>query len=380
MAVVEVLTAKLEADTRNFTGRMNDAAATSDKMQRFTTRLERSFRGLAFAAGGVPGPLGNVAFALTQVFTKTGPLLAITGIFAGIAVGIQRAQKQAEEFEAALARIHAREERERKAIQAAGALGTPTTTPLQQLERLREALRVEQEGLAAMAGAVPRQLGGAPTDLERATLQRIKDLQAAINELAKNEAKWRREITESAFETWRADQRRFAALKEVDVALQRMKEREATLAKSRTGFAEGMDKELQGLDKALLGIAEKGRHSTLMEDLRRLGESAGKQFAIALITGIESMQDLMRSVLIQFLSIGLDEFFGQIFSSVVGGGGSNKAVSGEGPGRLVGPASFALQMPNALAAPTTPFAIARDAQWQSLLRSSLIVARTDGFR
>jgi hypothetical protein len=381
-----------------------------------TARLERAFRVLAFSAGSIPGPLGNVAFALTQLVAKTGPLIAITAIFAGIAVGIQLAKKELQEMIDIAENARKRVQRELDAIAKAGAGSDPRL-----LSNLRAALAAQVALVAQFEASVPRQLGGAVSPDEKAALNRINALNAAILELTHTVTE---DSTQALTESRYAFEHVADAGGDVEKAIQRMRLQYKGVPADVAASIAAHDAETRSLQAAteadrkllaqfqadrnqvnqelkrlqLRGLVDpktlkqvipeqdvldlrrqlEGWRDPLSEELRALGMSLGKQFILGMVTGIQSMQDFIKSAVIQILSFGVDQLIGGIFGS----GGAGDLVKGKGSAPqspAIGPASFSMNV-GGLPAPTNPFAVMRDAEWLRALTGSLIQARANGFR
>lgn len=424
--VAEQIVVKLTADAAQFQAGMGRASQTTQRLgqavgaaQPHVGRLERAMHGLAFTAIGIPGPLGNVAFALTQIITKTGPLLAVLGIFTGIAVGINRAKKETEEFAAILETARKRIERERQAI---GKLGASADSHA--LRTLRESLRSERALLTS--GPLGLGPGGASPAAAQANIaavtQRTQDLQAAITQLTTAlrrdlneslaEARYRFEhvrdseasvahhlrVMKNEAEGWsRSAAAQNATIQEqIDLltilaevdrhAAGELKRSQQRILATGPGGLRGMDpRRLKPViaDQDVIDLRRQleGVRSPLEEAMARLGQSAGKQLILGMVTGIQSMQDILKSIVVQLIGTLLDDAFGGFFGHLFGGGGPSKGIGGlQKSGAKIAPASFSLNVPAGLSAPTTPFAVMRDAEWQKLLRGSLLVAHTDGFR
>jgi hypothetical protein len=387
MALIETLTAKLEADTRQFTAGMTQATQTVQKVEGsfagFTTSgtnatkathlLRGAMNQLAFQATGVSGPIGKLSQALLQFGGGTGIVIGVTaaiGLLAAAYQGLTRDTRETEEAQKDLI----------KQLQGVGIHAQLTAARIE-LSRLQTKSQAGQTPGEVFSNFLSDMTGGLLGTSRTEQQQRIqRDIASQLNVIAglsQDVSQWQKKISDDAYETWRSETRRVAALKEGLEVMLRIKAAQETpgFTKNRTGFE--VFKTLEGKDIAFKGAEE----DQFLEALRRLGESAGKQFALSLITGIQSMQDLLKSVLLQFLSIGLDQVFGEIFHGFFGGGspgGGTATLSKDVTG--MGKASFALQTGGGLPAPTTPFAVMRDADWQRYLTGSLLVARSNGFR
>jgi len=438
MAVVETITARLEADTRQFEQNMARAGGTVDRLQtgtggqtglvgaeRHSRRLERSFRALAFSAAGIPGPLGNVVFALTQLVTKTGPLLAITGIFAGIAIGVARANKELKEMVDLLEKARSRVQREWDVINKKGGgtdprdLGSLRTELARQIARITE---VQNQINAMAAGPERAALREQFKDIARtiavlngAILQLTETLRGESNQ-ALVEARYRFEHVGDAAEDvevavarmrlgFQGMPKDIAAAKvatdAMTASLNAQTEADRKLLESMQMRRNEINDQLRTLqlrglvdpktikevipDQAVLDLRRQveGWRDPLEEELRQLGTSLGKQFILGIITGMQSMEEFIKSAVIQILSFGVDQLLSGLFSGNRSSGGGIFGVDtpsiGGASGSVIGPASFSLSV-GTLPAPTNPFALMRDAEWLRALTGSLIQARANGFR
>jgi hypothetical protein len=116
-------------------------------------------------------------------------------------------------------------------------------------------------------------------------------------------------------------------------------------------------------------IKEAGDH--MSQQMDRAGYAAMRALIDGMLRGKLDLQDILISLLSDFLSIGL----GSLFGGILGGGGLGKAGGKGGIGAMP-KFSMNVQVPAA----GNPIAFARDAQWQAALRESILVANRSGFR
>lgn len=374
--VAEQIVVKLTADAAQFQSGMTLASQTTGKLGHAVNTLKSGMVGLALQATGTAGPVGKLSQGLLLF---AGGSTLILGVAAGIgALSLV--------YQALTADTRATEQAQKDLIKTLQGMGTHAKLIAAQIELGRlQGLQGKPETLGQvgqrfLSDLTAGRLGAGATEQREAVQRAIAAQLTIISGLTQEVAKWEKGIADAGLDAARQEANRVESLKEGLGVLQRMKAvaESPGFTKTRTGLE--VFKTLETKD-----IAFKGGQSELEEALHRLGLSAGKQFALGMISGIQSMQDVMKSIIIQFLSLGLDALFGG-FGGLFGGafssgGGSSKSLSGLGKANAqIAPASFSLDVPMGLSAPTTPFAVMRDAEWQKLLRGSLIVAQTAGFR
>lgn len=293
--------------------------------------------------------------------------------------------------------------------------------------RILHAARVDLvAAIAQFESSVHRQLGGKVSPEELAALKRLNDVNAAILQLTANlkgdslqalrEARFRlRHVGDSAEEVADAiarlrlvHQGYTADVAASIVANLRLADTLNTLAEveRRLGSPEA---QLQASQRRIMEMSGRVRlrgadpfqiepevHTQAGLDLRRelegtlgddkfqerlkqLGVSLGRQLMFGLMEGVQSMQDILRSLFMAVLDFGIGSLLGSLFK--LGGGGVGKLaevtkVSPQVAGAGITPA--VMQLP--AMQPATSFFVARDPAFQQVYREAALVAASQGFR
>lgn len=393
MAIAETIVVRLESDTRTFTNGMANSVQTTQRFSKATNTLKQGLVGLALQATGTAGPLGKLSQALLLFAGGSALVLGVAAGIGAIALvyrDLTRDTRQAEQAQKDL-------------IQQLQSVGIHAQLTAARIELGKLQAERDKGSFGTALGGIAREgpISGAQNALAARREEFNRRIATQLNIIARltqESSKWQQEWTDAVIEGNLAWENFVAKLQAAElrtlrlaVAQQGLKRLDRVQLRGVPGpqgqgaeVAPGFDPtaELDRLQRDFDSLTRGEWAANLNESLRQLGESAGKQFALALIDGIQSMQDLMKSVLLQFLSIGLDAVFGGFgralgLSPSVGGGGGDVPGQSSAP---IGPASFSLNVAGGLSAPTTIFAMQRDAEWQRVLRGSLLVARSDGFR
>jgi hypothetical protein len=386
---LERITATLTADASQFVNGMQQAkralgsvGTASAQTNRAMGVLKNGMVGLAAQATGTTGPVAKLAQGLLMFGGGSGAVLGVAAGLGAIAIAYQELTRDAREAAkanndllVALGKIsaHGRFSAER-----------------QKLETLQEQLGIAEAGT---------HIGGADFDRVIVDTKEVARLKGLIQKQTEAVAFWEREASREvvhqlgvigmvAFQ----EERRVAALKDGLAVMVRMKEVEQDFAqagKSFLGWESGIKKELSVAGLKGEAFAEQLEKVKLKEffppddELQQLGMSVGRQLAMGLMEGFQNMQDVMRSIFSAVLSFALGRIFGAIIGGAVGGPAGAVAggvAGGKFSGSVIAPASFSLNVTGGLSPAATPFAAARDAEWQRFLRESFIVATDAGFR
>lgn len=395
--VSDTIVARLEADTADFTRGFQQAGQTSRRLEGSLGFLQRStadttkathlMRGalsnLAIQATGVPGPIGHIAQALLQLGGGATAVITVAAAIGTLALA----------YRALTADSRDNEKAQEDLIHALEGVGVHAKLTAARMEEAKAhaAIATAEEG---GGGFFQRILDVFRTEGEIET-RRQKALSASaiaethVLQAVQEVAKWEKDVADAAERERLARERSVAALeKQLHNTKILKQDWENILAKAeRFAMSDAKFRSIEAFRGAREGKGDEAgskevieatfKPSAFLKELERFGVSAGKQFALALITGIQSMQDVMKSVLLQFLSVGLDEIFGNLFHGLFSGG---PKIGSKDTGNLIKSASFSLNPSGGMPAPTTPFAVMRDAEWIRFLTGSLVVARSNGFR
>jgi hypothetical protein len=400
---VETIIARLESDTQQFQQGFSQAAQQSGQLDRALrtvtgastvsthamTTLRRGLVGLAMTATQTSGPVGQLSQALLLFGGGGALVLGVAAGIAALALAYRAFTKDTRENTKA-------QEELIKQLQGVGVHAKLTAAQIELAALRAKALQPQTVGEVASQFLSDMTGGRLGTSRDEQKQQIQRDIAASLIKIAaltREVAKWEKGIADDAERTRREHEKSLEALKKmvtnakmfkdaIETAVDKVAEL-ATGAKQRAVEAFRLDfVDRTGKTATTKQLIEASfEPSEMQKALHDLGLSAGKQFALGIIEGIESMQDLLKSILIQFLSLGLDALFGRLFGpakATFSSGGSGKGFKGFEPS-IVSPASFSLNL-GTLPAPTTPFAVMRDADWLRYLTGSLIQARARGFR
>jgi hypothetical protein len=120
------------------------------------------------------------------------------------------------------------------------------------------------------------------------------------------------------------------------------------------------------------------------EQIRDWGIRAGQQFVRSFAEGMFKMEDFLKMLFVELLDIITGTLFGKLFGKFGGGltgGAQGKGVAdiGKVSGQVV-PANLGLSMNMGGLQPLTVFAISRDPGFQQVIRESILVAASQGFK
>jgi len=341
--------------------------------------MERGLVGLASTAAMVPGPIGHIGVAMAGLGLSMGALLAITAILAGAALLFK---KLGDAAQLAADNVVAAGDRMRKNLASfvgaheTGAEGTFGLALLRRrLEDARDRLTIMQAPgdkltEALTTGPIDRstEAMAAQENVVRGLQQAINDLEKAIHDMRVKELR-----------QWAED------MKPILANLERiggLVGSQARILATGPGGLRGMNpRGLRPVDAGEgvnnLRLEMQGAFDKDREKYARLGESVGRTIMTGLIEGMQSMQEILKSIFLQILQFGLGEFLGAIFHpSSLGLGDLAKAS----PAKVMGPASMSMNMNMSGVQPLTAFAIARDPGFQQAIRETLIVAVAQGFK
>lgn len=379
---LEQIRATLTADSAQFVngfnrarGAMNDFTVRSGQSQRAMGIMRNGMVALATQATGVQSSVGRLAQGLLML---GGGGTLVLGVAAGIGA-ISYAYKlltqdtrEAEEAQKDLV----------KALQGVGVHAQLTAARMELAAAraaLGPALDVSQRGFFGRIGAVFATEGQEVTRQEEA-LRRVAAAENAVAQAAQRVAKWQAGIAADANREAEARLRSLAALDKTIAKMLSKDVLEAGRLKGMTDpvgskfVTEGMRDSLNSLpNKMRYGLEQAG----ISESMRDFGISIGRQFAMGMLEGIQSMQDLLKMVIMSILDFAFGALLGAIFPPAAAVGGGLKGTAGL-PKSPVGPASMSLNL-SGMPSASTPMAAARDAQWQSFLRESWLVAKAQGF-
>lgn len=380
---LETIRAVLTADSAQFVSGMNRAQLTMGRLTETSAQSHKALNilksgmvGLATQATGTAGPVGKLAQGLLM-FGGGGPL--VLGVAAGIGVlsiayqGLTRDARDNAKAQEDLV----------KALQGVGVHAQLT------------AAKITLSGLQAKQGAgqtvgetfsqfLNDMTGGAfGTSREQQKQGIASAIATQLNVIAGLEqqvAKWSKDIADNAEREAEARARTASLLRVVSdeglLAAARLQggslfQRDQARMRGQLGNAivRNDQAELNG-DFFRIHAREIFLKSGISESVKQLGVSVGRQFVMGMLEGVQSLQDLFKMVFLSFLDFGL----GQIFNKVLNVG---SVVGVKSP--PVGTVQFSLNA-SGMPAATNPLAAARDAQWQSFLRESVLVASSQGFR
>lgn len=391
---IEQIKARLTGDATQFVAEFNRAGRAmggltmaSGQSNRALGILRNGMVGLATQATGTVGPIGKLAQGLLMFGGGSGLVLGVAAGIGAIALAYnaftrdaREAKEANDEFMLSLAKVgpHARAVIERnklatlegdlakleRDVAARSPGGRVENAGFQDALRLKN-LRTEIAGQTLLVAQRERE-ARVEMDRQLGVLGRIRDTEAE-----------RYRAALAAMEKLVMNAKLFKD--EIETAVMKLAELESggkARAAEETFMRFGFGGQKRGMGTKEL-IEETFQPTELEKQIRNLGISLGRQFAMALIEGIEDMQDVLRMI---FMAI-LDFAIGAALNSIIpGAGAAAGAVGGGGKfsGNVVAPASMSLQLPPMQ--PLTAFALARDPGWQAALREGLVVASAAGFK
>lgn len=376
---LERIRAVLTADSAHFVNGMNRARGSIDG---FVTRAGQSNRAigimrngmvaLATQAVGAQNSVGRLAQGLLMLGGGGGLVLGVAAGIGAISLAykvLTRDTKEAEEAQKDLV----------KALQGVGAHGQLVAAQME-LSQARAALGpafdVSQRGFFGRIAAIFASEGQEVTQQEEA-LRRVSAAENAVATAAQLVAKWQAGIAEDAEREAAARTRSLMALDKMVAKMPgkdlveagRLKGLHADDAVGAKFMYEGMRGSLDSLgNKMRFGLEQGG----ITEDMRNFGISVGRQFAMGMLEGIESMRDLFKMILMSVLDFGIGMFLNSILP---GAGTITQGIKGQ----VVGPAQINMNMNMSKLQPLTAFAIAKDPGFQQVIRESILVASSQGF-
>jgi len=366
---------------------MNRLGTTAVSSHRALTIIKGGLLNVAATAAAVPGPIGHISTALVGMQLSTGGLLAILGVLAAAALLFKKlgdaAQRAADNVVAAADRM-------RKNLSAfvqahADTIGIGRMGPEAQLglEILRNRLVEAQAQLVRLQHpqTAADVLEHGPDFLDRSTTaltaqkNKIIETQQAINDLEKAV----HDLRVKELRQWAADMVPIIKnLERIGGAVGS----QARILRQPLGMR-GMDPRLLKpveADDAVLNLRLQlaGAFDKDNEKFLRLGESVGRTIMDGVIGGMQSMQDILRSIFLQLMEFALGSFIGSILHPGSSLGGLVKA--GGSSQKLVGPVSMTGSLNMSGLQPLTAFAIARDPGFQQVIREAILVAGSQGFK
>lgn len=420
MALIETITARLTADVGQFQQGFAQANQTVGNFQTTATKstatargLQNALRAVAFQATGVPGPVGRLATVLSS-FAIGGGL--VTGILAGLAA-IGLAMKVLGDKANLLANnVVAARERLRRVI---GEVGEGVESE-EDLGLLRRRLKEAQDELATMRRQTttqmtrfgPMQVPSASFAELTAKQNVINQLTAAIAQAEKNLAPIRAKAAQELDQVLETVEDFVQELPIMQLQIEGVtadflewfaasEQLRASLEALRRSGIEAFESEAAGRifqmtggrpDLSILGIPSPEEVEQMLDAINmefgigELSDNLNKQFAQM---GLDAMQSLARSLLsgaknIKELLFGLllDFSLGGIFAGIGNALGLNSVSSLQAaPTANLSAQPMQLQVgTGTLPPPMTPFEASRDAMWQRMLRESVLVAKSQGFR
>lgn len=358
---------------------------------RRTEGLGRSFRTglqvLAAQAIGIPGPLGKMASALLMFGTGGIVTTTVLAGIAGIAIGIERAKKAVEGFVNEAERI--------RQIRMGQVLPIGRAGP-DQLAALQARLRGLQEA-QRLAAEVVRPFQGRPTtgifavppevlDTYNAMITRqqlIRGVQQQIATVTQQIAEANTVILDAveaqlSIEGQLNEERRLGKLfkqEELAAILGIVKLEQSLGEELSRKFGEG-NKLFKDVESTL-GLKDLG--ANLNKQFLSMGLAAMESLARGLLTGAKNVKELLFRFLLDISLFGIFEGIGGVLTKVFGiQGGGNLSAS---PVSNISAPAMSLQIgTGSLPPPMTPFEASRDAMWQRMLRESVLVAKSQGFR
>lgn len=381
--VLETVTAQLRADSGQFEQGFKRAEKSVQIFQQraqgaaiFGGRLQNVLANMAFQAAGVPGPLGKISESMLMF---AGGSALVMGVVAGlglIATAFNKMGEAAEKAEevarnaAAMFIKHIGAIRGMGEDQRFGIIGRLATLRAE-LERLQDERVAQGFTIFDKTPAMVR-AEHAIGELE-AALVRL-DASAATSQLPD----YFRELDEAV--------RAAAAglgtiLNPLDDVFQRVE--------AGPPIPQGILDPDQILGPRLTDeeLFEKGRKNLLKNmgdaefhaDLKNLGISAGRQFALGIAEGIEDMGDLLKRIGLTVLDFFITKGITSLFSGGAGAASTFAGVPNASVMPSIEPMGLSINT-GAIPPPMTPFDVARDQWWQRALRESFLVARSQGFK
>lgn len=402
---LEEIRARLTADTAHFRAGFQSAEqavqtfnARVPQTTRLVSTLKQGITTLAFQAAGLPGPLGKMSSTLLSFAGGSALVIGVTAGLGIIATAINRAaeeaenlQKEAREASATLMDLM----RSRQAALASAGPGQEGNLQAR-ASTIRDAIRDLERQAAIQRGLV----GLATNDAQRLIAnQRVQETEDRIVALRRSLLEVTQTLTRidtdrsksvsgillNEQQTASALARTVALLKEINkLELERdaikagvMGAKIGKAVADKPDFAAEARSLRQELEKAVLG--EKA-----VTDYERMGDTIGRILADGILQGFQDSADLLRTIFAAVLNYALGGILGGIFSGLGGVGKAAAALKEGGTfggGGVISPAMMNLNVnTGSLPAAMTPFDVARDSQWQRVLRESALVAHHDGFR
>lgn len=373
---LEPIRAVLTADSAHFVsgmsrarGSLDNLSITSGRSHRAMNVLKSGMVGLATQATGTAGPVGKLAQGLLMFGGGSTLILAVAAGIGALAIAYQSLTAESRAAEKATNDLIA-------SLQKIGVHGELVAARIE-LGKLQEKLRA--------AETVLRNTPQSPS-----AAARVVELQSQIAtkliEIARHQqdvAKWQKGIADDAEREAEARARTASLLRVVaefpTTALgESLFQRDQARLRGQVG-ADIAGKETARLQGDFFKFAARDifLQSGISETVRSFGISVGRQFIMGMLEGIESMQDLLKMVLMSVLDFGI----GMILNSIIPGGGS---IVGSAKGTdvipKVGPAQMSLNMNMGGLQPLTVFAISRDPAFQQVIREAILVAGSQGFK
>jgi hypothetical protein len=467
MAIIETLTAKLEAETADFQAGMSQA---TQQLQDFTATgatpatvatqkldatatttsghgigvLRRGLEALAFQASGVSGPIGHVTAGLVQLGGGTGVTLVAAAAIATLGLAFREMTQDTRDNEQALSDLatnldtlgpHAQIVAAKVRLALLEAQRQDVSIPTQ-LGRAFKAIfgasfAEQEEQLQRQIAALTTQIGKAEKEFEQpwrkaldASTEAVREQTAAQLHMGDTTAVATEAVRRQHLEHDKippaiaaeiAANERLAASLETGTNAYRSSINALVEANIRMGTlgqtAAQVDEILrrrqllnEGVDPAIAAstaaqerlAAERNRFAAkfrqifgdLNDQLADLGASAGKELIHGLITGMQSLEDTLKSFVLSFIEATIWSVLGGILGKIIGnpfsaaaevGAKTIASAGGIAPQLMAGPGGHATLDFSGIA-PLTAFAVARDPEFQRVLREGIIVSHGQGFR
>lgn len=394
MTQIETLTAVIRADAFHFNTGMADAQASLKRLEQGLTatgpglnRVKGAMSALAFQAAGVPGPIGRIVDGMLLLGGGSGLVVGVAAVLGTLTLAYKALTDAA---------------REAAKVQAEFVKNLAGVGPHAEATALRMQIATQQSEIQALEDARAGRLGPVRQKQFSAAgfVEEIEKRQRRIAELQIQMADAQRRAAEAANEhhaalkkisdelARQAEIMRVMDLQSVFEAQQRIK-----LAAGRVELRGAGPGDARGVEQTPEGerIARQMREvldptdlfAETEERLKRLGVSLGRQFMFGLIEGIESMQDVLRSVFMAVLDFAFGSILGGLLGGLAGAGagiaGLSKSIrkpAGSVQGAALAPAIDFSRFPPAM----DPLSAGRDAQWQRFLRDSMSYAHHSGYR
>lgn len=349
-------------------GSMNDFAMRAGQSSRAIGILRNGMVGLATQAAGVTGPIGRLAQGLLMLGGGGTVVLAVAAGVGAISIAYRKLTQDSRDAEQAQKDLT-------KALQGVGVHGQLTAARMQEANARQALGRLDQPGFFGRIADIFRTEGEMETR-RQAALRDISGAENAVARAAAEVAKWQAAI---AADAEREASARMRSLMALDKTIAKLPPKELTEAGRIKGLrmdeAIGGKETFEAMRDSLNSLPGKMRfgleQAGISESMREFGISVGRQFAMGMLEGIQSMADLFKMVISSVLDFALGSILGAIFPPAAALGGIK--------GSAVAPAKMGLDI-SGLPKAATPMAAARDAQWQNFLRESVLVAKSQGFR